>query len=218
MPSLPRFVVSFAASDPTGGAGLQADLLTLAAAVERASEHPLAAAVVRGAEARKLMLPATTDFRSVTAGGVAARVNGRAVLVGKLKFLVDEGVTTPPALIERATALQTQGKTVLFAAVDGTAAAENFAAIEIDLAIVQMGLRRTFIRPIEVTRQQMSPASRNADIWVLISTPGFKQQNIALWIFAQAICQHTARSARADDDVVDHKFLALSFESFCCYA
>ncbi len=100
----------------------EAGLLTLAAAVERASEHPLAAAVVRGAEARKLILPATTDFRSVTAGGVAARVNGRAVLVGKLKFLADEGVTTPPTLIERATALQTQGKTVLFAAVDGTAA------------------------------------------------------------------------------------------------
>ncbi len=100
----------------------EAGLLTLAAAVEHASEHPLAAAVVRGAEARNLILPATTDFRSVTAGGVAARVNGRTVLVGKLKFLADEGVTTPPALIERATALQTQGKTVLFAAVDGTAA------------------------------------------------------------------------------------------------
>jgi Cu+-exporting ATPase len=100
----------------------EAGLLTLAAAVERASEHPLAAAVVRGAEARKLTLPASTDFRSVTAGGVAAHVNGQTVLVGKLQFLADEGITMPPALIERATALQTQGKTVLFAAADGTAA------------------------------------------------------------------------------------------------
>ena len=99
-----------------------AELLTLAATVERASEHPLAAAIVRGAEARKLDLPGITDFRSVTAGGVAGRVNGRAVLVGKLKFLAAEGVAMPAALIERATALQTQGKTVLFAAINGTAA------------------------------------------------------------------------------------------------
>jgi len=100
----------------------EASLLTLAATVERASEHPLAAAVVRGAETRKLTLPAISDFRSVTAGGVAGRVNNRTVLVGKVKFLSTEGVEVPPALTERAAALQAEGKTVLFAAVDGKAA------------------------------------------------------------------------------------------------
>jgi Cu+-exporting ATPase len=98
------------------------ELLALVATVERASEHPLAAAVVRGAEARGLVLPEISDFRSVTGGGVAGRVNGRAVLVGKLKFLAAEGVAVPAALTERATALQADGKTVLFAAVDGRAA------------------------------------------------------------------------------------------------
>ena len=100
----------------------EAGLLTLAATVERASEHPLAAAVVRGAEDRKLTLPAIADFRSVTAGGVAGRVNNRPVLVGKAKFLAAEGVAVPASLTERATSLQAEGKTVLFAAVDGRAA------------------------------------------------------------------------------------------------
>ncbi len=100
----------------------EAALLTLAATVERASEHPLAAAVVRGAESRQLALPTMADFRSVTAGGVAGRVNDRAVLVGKPKFLASEGVVVPAALTERAAGLQAEGKTVLFAAVDGHAA------------------------------------------------------------------------------------------------
>ena len=100
----------------------EAGLLTLAATVERASEHPLAAAIVRGAEARKLTLPAIADFRSITAGGVAGRVNNRTVLVGNLKFLAAEGVEVPAALTERAAALQAGGKTVLFVSVDGRAA------------------------------------------------------------------------------------------------
>lgn len=97
-------------------------LLTFAATVERASEHPLAAAIVRGAEARKLMLPALVDFRSVTAGGVAGRVGGRTVLVGKTGFLAAEGVALPADLADRGATLQAAGKTVLFAAVDGQAA------------------------------------------------------------------------------------------------
>ena len=100
----------------------ESGLLTLAATVERASEHPLAAAIVRGAGSRKLALPAIADFRSVTAGGVTGRVNNRTVVVGKIKFLAAEGIAVPPALTERAAALQAEGKTVLFAAVDGHAA------------------------------------------------------------------------------------------------
>jgi Cu+-exporting ATPase len=97
-------------------------LLRIAAALERSSEHPLAAAIVRGAEEKKLVLPEVTNFRSVTAGGVAGTVEGKNMLVGKLKFLEAEGVAVDAALQERANTLQTDGKTVLFAAVDGKAA------------------------------------------------------------------------------------------------
>jgi len=97
-------------------------LLRMAASLERSSEHPLAAAIVRGAEDKKLALPEVTNFRSVTAGGVAGTVEGKNILVGKLKFLEAEGVAVDAALQERANTLQTDGKTVLFAAVDGKVA------------------------------------------------------------------------------------------------
>jgi Cu+-exporting ATPase len=97
-------------------------LLQLTASLERASEHPLAAAIVRGAAEKKVPLREVTGFRSVTAGGVAGTIDGQAVLVGKLKFLADEGVAVDPALSERAAALQRDGKTVLFVALDKKAA------------------------------------------------------------------------------------------------
>jgi Cu+-exporting ATPase len=97
-------------------------LLRMAASLERSSEHPLAAAIVRGAEEKKLAMPEVNNFRSVTAGGVAGTVEGKNILVGKLKFLEAEGVAVDAAFQERATALQTDGKTVLFAAVDGKVA------------------------------------------------------------------------------------------------
>ena len=94
-------------------------LLQLAASLERSSEHPLAAAIVRGAEDKKVALRDATDFRSVTAGGVAGKFDGKAFLIGKQKFLESEGVAVDAALQERAAALQADGKTVLFAALDG---------------------------------------------------------------------------------------------------
>ncbi len=94
-------------------------LVELAASVERSSEHPLAAAVVRGAEARKIALREVADFRSVTAGGVVGQVDGRAVLVGKAKFIEGERIAVAPAAVERANALQAEGKTVLFVGIDG---------------------------------------------------------------------------------------------------
>lgn len=97
-------------------------LVQLAASLERSSEHPLAAAVVRGAEARKFPLLDTSDFRSVTAGGVAGTVNGRKVHVGKVKFLEGESISVPPSASDQATKLQAEGKTVLFVAIDGRAA------------------------------------------------------------------------------------------------
>jgi len=105
----------------TGGVD-EATLVQFAASLERSSEHPLAAAIVRGAEERKLVLVPVTDFRSVTAGGVAGRVSEKTVLVGKQKFLEAEGIAMSPDLNSRAAALQAEGKTVVFVAVDGAAA------------------------------------------------------------------------------------------------
>jgi len=101
-------------------AGLEeATLLQTAASLERSSEHPLAAATVRGAGEKRLSLQEVADFRSVTAGGVAGTIAGKPVLVGKAKFLEAEGVAVDAALQERAVALQADGKTVLFVAIEG---------------------------------------------------------------------------------------------------
>jgi Cu+-exporting ATPase len=94
-------------------------LIQLAASLERSSEHPLAAAIVRGAEARALSLLAAHDFRSTTGGGVAGQVNGRAVLVGQPTFLETEHVAVTSDAFEQAKAFQSQGKTVVFVGIDG---------------------------------------------------------------------------------------------------
>jgi Cu+-exporting ATPase len=100
----------------------EAALLQMAASLERASEHPLAGAIVRGAGEKQLPLREVADFRSVTGGGVAGVIDGKAVLVGKPKFLATEGVALDAALPEHADRLQIDGKTVLFVAVNGKAA------------------------------------------------------------------------------------------------
>lgn len=100
-------------------AGFTADeLLRLAAGVERGSEHPLAAAIVQGAEARGPLPPTATDFQSVTGKGVAGRVEGRSVILGSVALLADHGVNAEPVRA-RLDALRGEGQTVLLAAVDG---------------------------------------------------------------------------------------------------
>jgi Cu+-exporting ATPase len=100
----------------------EASLLRTAASLERSSEHPLAFAIVRAAEGRGIRLQDAAAFRSVTSGGVAGRLGGQRVLVGKVKFLAGEGVPVDAGLQERANALESDGKTVLIVAVNGAAA------------------------------------------------------------------------------------------------
>jgi Cu+-exporting ATPase len=100
----------------------QNELLRLAASLEQSSEHPLAAAIVAGAKAKKLGLEPVADFRSVTGGGVFGRAANKAVLVGKANFLRAEGVTDLGALEIKAEQLQKSGQTVIFVAVDKKAA------------------------------------------------------------------------------------------------
>jgi len=99
------------------------DLLALIAAAERASEHPLADAIVREAtEARSLSLPTASDFLATAGGGIAATVSGRRVLVGRPGFLEAEGIDVS-SLVAAADELAADGKTPVFAAIDGRPAA-----------------------------------------------------------------------------------------------
>jgi Cu+-exporting ATPase len=105
------------------GAPAEDELLALVAAAERGSEHPLADAIVREATAtRALDVPFAVDFLATAGGGVAATVSGRRVLVGRPGYLETEGVDVS-ALVESADALAADGKTPVFAAIDGRAAA-----------------------------------------------------------------------------------------------
>ena len=104
------------------GAPDENELLALVAAAERGSEHPLADAIVREAtDTRGLALGDATDFLATAGGGVAAMVAGRRVLVGRPGFLEAEGIDVA-ALVPAADALAADGKTPVFAAIDGRAA------------------------------------------------------------------------------------------------
>jgi Cu+-exporting ATPase len=96
-------------------------LLRLAATLERGSEHPLAAAIVEGAQARGVDLGKTTSFESITGKGVTGEVGGRRVALGNARLLESLGVDPGP-LAERAEALRKEGQTVMFVTVDGEAA------------------------------------------------------------------------------------------------
>ena len=94
------------------------DVLRFAASLERASEHPLAEAIVRAALERKIALPEPTQFDAAPGKGVVGRVEGRIVVVGSSMFLVQNGVDTAPFGGEAA-ALGAEGATAIFAAIDG---------------------------------------------------------------------------------------------------
>jgi len=97
------------------------DVLQLAASLERASEHPLAEAIVRGAEDRGMSLSQTVDFASVTGMGVTGKVNGRVVALGNIKLLEKLGID-PGELPHQAEAGRAEGQTVMFVAIDGQSA------------------------------------------------------------------------------------------------
>jgi Cu+-exporting ATPase len=93
--------------------------LRLAASLERASEHPLAAAIVAGAEQRGLMLVAPRDFTSVSGQGVRGTVEGRAVALGNAALHAGAAPSVPEALAARAEALRAAGQSVVFVRVEG---------------------------------------------------------------------------------------------------
>src|SRR3984893_18572077 len=94
------------------------DLLRLAASVERASEHPLAAAIVRAAEARGVSTVSVVDFDSPTGRGAVGSVEGKRIALGNAKFLGELNVDVA-GLSDQAEALRKDGATAIFMAVDG---------------------------------------------------------------------------------------------------
>ncbi len=103
------------------GAMTEGELLGLVASLERSSEHPLATAVVRGAEERGVAIPAAKEFVSLPGRGLRGVVEGREVAVGNAALLGEMGVDAG-ALMERAEGLRGKGQTVMLVAVDGVAA------------------------------------------------------------------------------------------------
>ena len=98
------------------------EVVRLAAGLERGSEHPLAAAIVAGADERRLQPTEVRDFQSVTGKGVTGRRDGRQVLLGSAMLLEDHKVDPGP-LADEALNLSRKGETVMFLAVDGRIAA-----------------------------------------------------------------------------------------------
>ncbi len=96
----------------------EASLLSLAASVERSSEHPLAAAIVASAGERGLALQEATEFKSVTGKGVSGRVGGRLIAVGNAK-LVEHTPAVMGNLERRGDDYRRQGATVMYVAADG---------------------------------------------------------------------------------------------------
>ena len=137
----------------------EAELLALSASVERASEHPLALAVVKAAEARGLSLKPVTDFDSPTGKGAVGTVDGRRVVLGNGTFLREEGID-PTALDAEADRLREDGATAIFAAVDGRVAGILAIAdpVKASTAAALTALRDERIRVVMLTGDNWTTA------------------------------------------------------------
>ncbi len=109
----PKLVTVKTLSDVT-----EETLLQVSASLERESEHPLAAAIVKGAESRGIALQATTDFQSITGKGAHATVSGRKVALGNRAMMESTGIDSKDneSLADQ---LRDEGQTVMFVAIDG---------------------------------------------------------------------------------------------------
>ena len=99
--------------------GAENEILAIAAAVEAQSEHPLAQAVLSRAGKAAGQGMSVEGFEALPGAGVAAHVDGRAVVLGNGRLLAERGIVIPPALQSGADELALQGKTLMFLAVDG---------------------------------------------------------------------------------------------------
>jgi Cu+-exporting ATPase len=139
-------------------------LLQSVASLEKASEHPLAAAIVAGAKEKDIELVAVTDFQSVTGKGVTGTLQGKRIGIGNAALMQDLGAI-PGSLKDRAESLQKEGQTVMFIAYDGRFAGLIAVADPIkDSALEAIKeLRESGIKVIMVTGDNHTTAAAVAD-------------------------------------------------------
>ncbi len=98
--------------------GAEGQLISIAAALEQSSEHPLARAVLDYAKEQNAKIESIEDFKSVIGGGIKGKVNGERVILGKQKFLEEERIVIPENLKTESSKLQDQAQTVVWLAVE----------------------------------------------------------------------------------------------------
>jgi Cu+-exporting ATPase len=186
----------------------EADVLRLSAALERGSEHPLAAAIVEGAQERGLELPASSDFQSHTGKGVTATVEGRTVALGNAPLMSDLGVDPGP-LETQADQHRSDGEGVMFAAIDGKLAGLAIVADPIKDSAAQAiaELHREGIRIVMLTGDNGRTAEAVArrvgidDVMAEV-LPGQKQAKV------EQLRKEGRRVAMAGDGINDAPALA----------
>ena len=136
----------------TTGSCSDDDLLRLAAAAERGSEHPLAAAIIAAASERGIALPAASDFRAQSGSGITATVEGRAVVIGNFAAMAQLGIGAD-ALPRDAKERRQNGETIVFVAIDKTFAGWLALAdpVKRGAADALAALRRAGITPVMAT-------------------------------------------------------------------
>ncbi len=148
---------------PAGGVD-ENELLRLAAGLERASEHPLARAIVRAAEERELSIPPVTGFDSPAGKGVLGMVEGKALAIGNAAFLEEQGVATS-GLAHQADRLREHGATAVFVAVDGRIGGVIAIAdrVKRNAKAVVEELHRRKVRIVMLTGDNLTTAQAVAD-------------------------------------------------------
>ena len=188
----------------------EAEVLSLAASLERGSEHPLAEAILTGARARGVALHETNDFEAVPGKGVRGRVAGRAVALGNLALMreLDADLGNVGSAAER---LQEAGKTAMFVAVDGKPQGLVAAADQVKPTTREAigRLRRSGLRIMMLTGDSPRTARAVAadleiDDWRAEATPEDKRDIVAE---LKAEGRHVAM---AGDGINDAPALALA--------
>ncbi len=163
------------------------DVLRLAASLERGSEHPLAAAIVSAAEAKKLSLAPAEGFQSVTGKGVTGRIEGRTIVLGNPALLSDLGVDWT-SLHAQADSARAQAQSVMFLAVDGKIAGFAGASdpIKASTSEALAQLRNAGLRVVMLTGDNRATASAVA------RTLGFTGEDV----IAEVLPAHKAEVVR----------------------
>jgi Cu+-exporting ATPase len=143
----------------------QPEAMSIAGALEDASEHPIAAAIAQAARQRVGELPAVADFANLEGLGVRGTVGGRDVLIGRASLLDQRGIGLPPDLAAAKRDAESQGRTAVLAAWDGAARAVVVVADTIKPTSREAvaGLRELGLRPVLLTGDNAAAAGAVAD-------------------------------------------------------